>query len=132
MIVRFAAAVIAVAVVATLATPGQAAPAPEAASAAVAPVTGPDVASVNRHLAALIVAPSRQRPLVANHPATTANFAAPRTSPARLLSPALLDIVSRYTKAEHLLHFKGHGWDANFWGAIANGPGVKVHYTIKF
>jgi hypothetical protein len=49
-----------------------------------------------------------------------------------LLSPAVLSIASRFTKAERLLHFQSRGLDANLWGALNGGRGVKINYVIRF
>jgi hypothetical protein len=130
MFVRFAV----LAAVTAIALSGAAAP---SLAGPVPPASEPNVANVsnvalNRHLATLAASPSRQRPPSGVAAAGFGLNTGPKTSPSMILSPAILSIVSRFTKAEHLLHFKSHGLDANLWGALNGGPGVKIRYSIKF
>lgn len=90
------------------------------------------VTEVNQHLAALVATP--QRPSGASQrttglPSTTA---VPNRSSTMILTPALIHAAARFTKAEHLLHYQAHGFDADFWGAFNGGRGMHVRYVIHF
>lgn len=126
MFTRFAVlvAVVAVAFVG-FASPSVAGPAPEGSD--------PSVSVVNRHLATLLAPPPRQRPSAGVVQAGAPGLMTrPTNNASALFSPAILSIVSHFTKAEHLLHFQSHGLDANLWGALNGGPGVKIRYSFKF
>ena len=101
------------------------------------PVAGGDasVAVLNQHLATLVVA---AQPQVPPKPAagvprngSGARFVNVARSRPVHLAPFLLELAGRYNRAERLLHFKSHGFDANFWGAVGGGR-VKLSYGVKF
>ena len=95
-------------------------------------------AEVNRRLAVMLAtAPNPRAPQGSQAPgasaaASTPGVALARTTPSRLLTPALLNLVARYTKAEHLLHIQRGGLDANFWNAFSREHSVHVRYVIHF
>lgn len=96
---------------------------------------GQEVAVLNEHLASLVVAAQPQPPLktwkTAPQRAAGTRFANATASRPVHLAPFLLQLAGRYNRAERLLHFRSHGLDANFWGAVGGGR-IKVSYAVKF
>lgn len=107
------------------------------ALAGVLPAAGGDasVAVLNQHLATLVVAAQPQalaKPAAgATHKVSGTRFVSVAQSRPVHLAPFLLELAGRYNRAERLLHFKSHGFDANFWGAVGGGR-VKFSYGVKF
>ena len=100
-----------------------------------APGGQPNVAALNRYLADLLVSerPSARKPRsqMQAFPAPGARFAA-ATQPTHVsLAPFLLSLASRYNKAERILHYQSHGFDADFWGALSGGR-VRLRYVVRF
>jgi hypothetical protein len=96
-----------------------------------------DVSTLNRHLAVLVEAPGRERPasaVTAQAPAAPEILLQSGQKPTQpwQLTPAILAWATRYTHAERLLHFQTHGLDANLWGALNGGRGVRIKYVIRF
>lgn len=122
MLIRVAAAVIVVAVACT-------------AKAFGAPGSGdPNVTELNRHLATLATQPAQSKAFesgAAPMLASPSNLSQRRAN-LLLLSPTILNLAARYSKAERLLHFQSHGFDANFWGALSSGRSIKLRYAIRF
>ena len=123
---RAAASLLTVATVA-FAAPAYASSTPQAPGSA-----APQMTEVNRRLAAIVVTPVRTGRQTAQAPGPSALQPSASRSPSSILTPALINAAARFTKAEHLLHFQGHGLDANFWGAFNGGRGVHVRYVIHF
>jgi hypothetical protein len=57
--------------------------------------------------------------------------AADRRQPDWLSSPTLLSIAARFTSAERILHYQHSGLDANFWGVLNRGRGIRVRFFIR-
>jgi hypothetical protein len=106
-----------------------------AAAAPTAPIGDPDVSAVNRRLATLVAEPSRPRGIQAGvmlAPGRSIALA-PTNVGSFFLSPAVLSLAARFAKAEHLLHFQGrNGLDANLWGALNGGKGIRFRYVVRF
>jgi len=95
----------------------------------------PNVTALNRYLADLLVRerPSARKPQpqAPSAPAPGARFAA-ATRPTHIsVAPFLLSLASRYNKAERLLDYQSHGFDADFWGALSGGR-VRLRYVVRF
>jgi len=87
---------------------------------------------INQRLASLVATeqpPARRPGAPANAPG--ARFAAVTQAKPIHLAPLLLQLAGHYNRAERLLHFQSHGFDANFWGAVGGGR-LRLRYTIKF
>lgn len=96
------------------------------------PASNGDDALINQHLASLVASeqpPVRRMGAPANGPGT--RFAAVTQAKPIHLAPMLLELAGRYNRAERLLHFQSHGFDANFWGAIGGGR-MRLRYSVKF
>ena len=92
----------------------------------------PTVAVINQRLATLVAteqAPSRQPGPRTSGPG--ARFAAVTQAKPFHLAPLLLELAGRYNRAERILHFQSHGFDANFWGALGGGR-VRLRYSVRF
>jgi len=92
----------------------------------------PTVAAINQRLASLVAteqAPSRQHGPRVSSPG--ARFAAVTQAKPFHLAPLLLELAGRYNRAERILHFQSHGFDANFWGALGGGR-VRLRYSVRF
>ncbi len=103
----------------------------------------PDLSQINRKLSALATEalPATRGELPAQADSTTVR---PRTLPAITVRrtqrqapgsyvPAkLLKIAQQAQGADRLMHFRGHGIDANLWGVLNRGRGVSVQYSVKF
>ena len=90
------------------------------------------VTLLNQHLASLVAAeqpPARRPEVRAGNPGTRLAIMTP-ARPIRL-APILLQLAGRYNRAEHILHFRSNGFDANFWGLVGRGR-VRLHYSVKF
>ena len=90
------------------------------------------MAVVNQRLASLVATeqpPVRRPGPPGNGPGS--RFAAVTQSKPIHLAPLLLELAGRYNRAERLLHFQNHGFDANFWGAIGGGR-VRLRYSVRF
>ena len=106
-----------------------------AAAAPTSPIGDPNVNVVNRRLATLVAAPSRQQAVQAGTmlAPNRAVVLAPANAGSFFLSPAVLSLAARFSKAEHLLHFQGrNGLDANLWGAFDGGKGIRIKYVVRF
>lgn len=103
------------------------------------PATAGDasVAALNAHLATLVVTaqaqaqPQSRAAARASKGAPGARFANVAHARPVHLAPFLLELAGRYDRAERLLHYRSHGFDANLWGAVGGGR-VKFSYGVKF
>ena len=93
----------------------------------------PNIAALNHRLSSLVI--SGHTPAIFPQPRVGVP-ALPVTRRERnrpfLLTPAVLQLVTRYNRAERLLHYRGNGLDVNLWGVFDDGHGMRVHYTLKF
>lgn len=107
----------------------------EPAFAGPAPAIGGDanVAVMNQRLATLVTAaqPLQTKAVAAAPRAAGARFANVTQARPIHLAPFLLELAGRYNETERLLHYRSHGFDANFWGAVGRGR-IKFSYGVKF
>lgn len=90
------------------------------------------VTVLNQRLATLVAgeqAPARR--FGARAAGIGPRFAPVAKAPTIRLAPFLIELAGRYNRAEHILHFQSHGFDANFWGLVGGGR-VRLHYSVKF
>lgn len=103
----------------------------------------PDLSQINRRLSALAVQsqPAARGDIESPADAPTARpVALPQLSVRRsppqasgsFVPARILKIAQQIQGADRLMHFRGHGIDANLWGVLSRGRGVSVQYSVKF
>jgi hypothetical protein len=90
------------------------------------------IVALNRQLASMVLASPTPSPV---HPALVNGFL-PRTAvdqrkPQWLSNPTFLALAARFTSAERLLHYRHSGFDANFWGIVNRGRGVRIGFSVR-
>jgi hypothetical protein len=88
---------------------------------------------LNRQLATLALSP----PLAPSaHPWMPAGFS-PSTRPvvharsAWLANPTIVEIATRFTSAEHLMHFRKSGFDLNLWGIFDRSRRIRLGFAVR-
>ena len=112
-----------------------------AAPALADPTDDQQLASINRRLSALTGLSGSE----AQVPQPVAHFIvsrlAPETAtpqsgavrlPAFLTRPEVLRIVGQFKTVDRMMHYHGHGVDANFWGILTHGRTLTVKFSRTF
>jgi hypothetical protein len=107
------------------------------ASAAPTP-TGESIVVLNQQIATMIrptIAPRPVQPLgLARHSAFdgfSPRLAVDQRQQDWLSNPTFLSIAARFTSAERILHYRNAGFDANFWGVLNHGRGIRVRFSVR-
>jgi hypothetical protein len=103
-----------------------------------APPVGDSIVILNHQIASMILtanAPLPVQPVVPRRPTALEEFS-PRTAidhrtPDWVSNPTFLMMAARFTSAERILHFRHAGFDANFWGVLNQGRGIRVRFFVR-
>jgi hypothetical protein len=100
--------------------------------------TGDSILVLNQQIATMILPTTAPRPLqplgAARHyplEGLSPRTAVDHSKPDWLSSPSLLSIATRFTSAERILHYRHAGFDANFWGVLNRGRGIRVRFFFR-
>jgi hypothetical protein len=107
------------------------------ASAAPTPA-GDSIVVLNQQIATMIHPTIAPRPVQPLGPARHSAFEgfSPRLAVDQrqhdwLANPTFLSMAARFTSAERILHYRYAGFDANFWGVLNRGRGIRVRFSVR-
>ena len=100
--------------------------------------TGDSIIVLNHQIASMIRtanAPIPVQPVGPPRPSAQQGLS-PRTAvdqrkPDWLSNPTFLSMAARFTSAERILHYRHAGFDANFWGIVNRGRGIRVRFFVR-
>jgi hypothetical protein len=100
--------------------------------------TGDSIIVLNHQIASMILTANAQitvQPVGPPRP-TAVQRLSPRSAvnqgkPDWLSNPTFLLMAARFTSAERILHFRHAGFDANFWGIVNRGRGIRVRFFVR-
>jgi len=112
-----------------------------AATPAFADSDDSQLASLNRHLSSLTVPnasnePKIERIAVAPSVQLPGEAAVQRPRSVAFSSlmgrPEVLHLIAAFHSVDRVMHYRGHGVDANFWGVFNRGRGLSFKYSRRF